>query len=276
MRIEDAGPRTWLLAGVAGWALLAWVLAAAGMGGRVAPLPDDPTMLQPLPPVRPAPPPRLGAPAQYAGIAARPLFSPDRQPAPFFLQGGDEQAESAAFDYQLTSVMITPRLKLAIIQPADGGESVRVRLGDAPESHPSWRLSGLSERSAVFEGPEGQRTLGLRVFDGVGGARPTEVGSPAPDAMSPGSAPAGAGTRASASAAPASRTDAPADSATDAGADTEATSDEAASTGAAPSPDDARMEAIRARIQARRARLHGEPAPVPPRPPLRQPPVQSP
>ncbi|KGM55181.1 hypothetical protein N799_03860 [Lysobacter arseniciresistens ZS79] len=273
MRIEDAGPRTWLLAGVAGWALLAWVLAAAGMGGRVVPLPDDPTLLQPLPPVRPAPPARLGAPGQYAGIAARPLFSPDRQPAPFFLQGGEE-AESTAFDYQLTSVMITPRLKLAIIQPADGGESVRVRLGDAPESHPSWRLSGLSERSAVFEGPEGQRTLGLRVFDGVGGARPTEVGSPSPDAMSPGAARPGAGARTSASAAPAPRSDAPADA--QAGANAEAESAEDASAGAAPSPDDARMEAIRARIQARRARLHGEPAPVPPRPPLRQPPVQSP
>ena len=47
MRIDDAGPRTWLLAGVAGWALVAWLLAVAGMGGRVEPLPDDPTLLQP-------------------------------------------------------------------------------------------------------------------------------------------------------------------------------------------------------------------------------------
>lgn len=273
MRIEDAGPRSWLLAGVAGWALLAWVLAAAGMGGRVERLPDDPTMLRPLPPVRPAPPPRLGPAEQYADIAGRPLFAPDRRPAPFFLQGGEE-VESTAFDYQLTSVMITPRLKLAIIQPADGSESVRVRLGDAPESHPAWRLSGLSERSAVFEGPEGQRTLGLRVFDGVGGARPIEVGASAPDPMSRGTAPA-AGARSAAGAIPAAGNDAPADANGSANPNADADAD-AQSAEDAPTTDAARMEAIRARIQARRARLHGEPAPTPPRPPARQPPVQSP
>ena len=41
MRLSDAGPRTWLLATVAGWALLAWVLALVGMGGRIGKLPDD-------------------------------------------------------------------------------------------------------------------------------------------------------------------------------------------------------------------------------------------
>src|SRR5690606_8281158 len=173
MRLENAGAPTWLLAGVAGWALLAWLLAAAGMGGRIEPLPDDPSLLKPLPAAAPASASRLGPLDQYAEIAARPLFSPDRQPQPFFLQGEGEQADDTAFDYVLTSVLITPGTKLAIIQPPDGSESVRVRLDQAPESHPAWRLIGISPRSAVFEGPEGQRNLVLRVFDGEGGAAST-------------------------------------------------------------------------------------------------------
>ena len=53
MRVDAAAPRTWLLAAVAAWALLTWLLAVAGMGGRVGVLPDDPTLRQPLPTPRP-------------------------------------------------------------------------------------------------------------------------------------------------------------------------------------------------------------------------------
>src|SRR5690606_23294166 len=93
VRLDDAGPRSWLLAGIAGWALAAWLLALAGMGGRVEPLADDPALLKPLPPVRPAPALRLGPPGQYEAIATRPLFSADRKPQPFFLQGEGDAVE---------------------------------------------------------------------------------------------------------------------------------------------------------------------------------------
>jgi len=180
VRLDDASPRTWLLAAAAGWALAAWLLAAAGMGGRVEPLEDDPSLLKPLPPVRPSPPLRLGPLGQYDAIASRPLFSEDRQPQPFFLQGEGDESEDRAFDYVLTSVLISPRLEMAILQPSQGGESVRVKLDQAPESHPAWRLVGVNQRSAVFEGPEGSRTLQLRVYDGVGGQRPTAIAPPPP------------------------------------------------------------------------------------------------
>ena len=232
MRLDDAGPRSWLLAGVAGWALAAWLLALAGMGGRVEPLADDPALLKPLPPARPAPVLRVGPPGQYEAIATRPLFSADRKPQPFYLQGEGDAVEQEAFDYVLTSVLITPRLKLAIIQPADGGMPARVRLDQAPESHPAWRLVGLGERSAVFEGPEGQRTLELRVYDGVGGERPTPLDPTATDDRVPVEPP------------PAAPVPPP------------AKVDDAA---AAPPPtDQAQMEAIRNRIEQRRARLRGE------------------
>ncbi|HEY0503562.1 MAG TPA: hypothetical protein VGD42_08710, partial [Lysobacter sp.] len=181
MRLDEAGPRTWLLAVVAGWAVLAWLLAVVGMGRHAPSLAPDPGLLRPLPQMRPPAPERLGPLSQYAQIGQRPLFTQDRQPKPFFMQGqGEGEGQQTAFDYQLTSVLITPGLRMAILQPADGSESVRVKLGEVPESHPSWRLTALDARSAVFEGPDGRREMVLRVFDGTGGQPPTAVGTAAP------------------------------------------------------------------------------------------------
>jgi general secretion pathway protein N len=171
VRLEDVSQRTWLLAAVAGWALAAWVLALAGMGGRVTPLADDPSLLQALPKPTRAPPERLGPFGQYAEIAARPLFSQDRRPQPFSL-GGDEDT-SDDFDYMLTSVLLVPQVKLAMVQPTGGGEPLRIKLGDSVAEAPAWRLVALDPRSAVFEGPAGRKTLELRVFDGTGGALPS-------------------------------------------------------------------------------------------------------
>lgn len=167
MRIDDAGPRTWLLAAAAGWSLCLWVLALAGMGGRIAVLPDDPSLLQPLPAPAPAAAGRLGPPGQYAAISTRPVLSPDRTPQPFSLrsEAAGEVVEER-FEYVLTGVLLTPGLQMAILQPAGGGESVRLRVGQAPDDAPSWRLVSLSPRAAVFEGPGGEQALELRSYDG--------------------------------------------------------------------------------------------------------------
>ena len=246
MRVDGAGPRTWLLATVAGWALLAWVLALAGMGGRAALLADDPGLLQPLPQPRPSPPERLGPLAQYAEIGARPLFAEDRRPHPFSLQSGDgEDAEVDAFDYVLTSVLITPQLHMAIVQPSQGGDSVRIKLGEAAEDIPAWRLVELNPRSAVFEGPEGRKSLDLRTFDGVGGPSPTAVHAPGDNANAP-----GAGS-------PARQPLSPPVVEADADDGTEATPVPAGST-PEPTTTEKQMDAIRKRIEARRAQLRQE------------------
>lgn len=65
MRIDDAGPRTWLLGAVAGWALVLWLLAVAGMGSRITPLEADPSLQQPLPVPAPAAAGRLGPASGY-------------------------------------------------------------------------------------------------------------------------------------------------------------------------------------------------------------------
>ncbi|ROU07690.1 general secretion pathway protein GspN [Lysobacter enzymogenes] len=244
MRFDDASPRTWLLATAAGWALLTWVLALAGMGRHVDPLPPDPSLVKPLPQARKSPPAALGPLTQYGEIAARPLFVDDRRPKPFFMQGkGEGENQQAAFDYLLTSVLITPQLSMAILQPADGSESVPVKLGEVPESHPAWRLTSLEPRRAVFEGPEGRRELDLRVYNGQGGQPPTAIAAP-PTAGRPVPQPQPA---------PPNRPPPPANAAPVQQPQPQPQPQPAEAS--APLTEQAQMEAIRKRIEARRQQL---------------------
>jgi general secretion pathway protein N len=240
VRLDSVGPRTWLLATLAGWALLAWLLALLGMGGHVSRLADDPSLRQALPQPRPSPPPRLGPLAQYAEIGARPLFSDDRRPKPFSLQPEGEGETANTFDYVLTSVLITPGLHMAIVQPTAGGDSIRIKLGESSEAAAAWRLVALNPRSAVFAGPEGEKTLNLRVYDGNGGEAPTQVRSePPPDTM-------------------VDATETTADAAVPAPSPPPKPVTQAPPAPAKPAPvatPEAQMEAIRKRIEARRAQL---------------------
>ena len=179
MRTDAIGPRTWLLAALAGWAVLAWLLALFGMGGSIRPLPADPTLVQALPQLHAPATERLGPIAQYSETGARPLFSESRQPQPFFISGEEGGEQPRSFDFVLSSVLITPALKMAILQTTEGGESVRVKLGESPESAPNWQLVEINPRSVVIAGPEGRQTLELRVFDGTGGQAPTAMSPPA-------------------------------------------------------------------------------------------------
>lgn len=261
MRTDVFAPRTWLLAAVAGWAVLAWVLALAGMGGRIAATDASADQARPLPQLPQAAPGPLGPLSQYSEIAARPLFSENRQPQPFFIDGGQSGQASNDFDYVLSSVMIVPGLQLAILQPREGGAaSVSFKLGEGNPRLPGWSLVELQPRGATFLGPQGPRKLPLRSFDGSGGAgpsatprtaatpaRPPQQGGarppqpPSPTAM-PGN-PLTAGVAAKAAAAQ--------------GAPPAAAPVPPPSTPTEPAPQtsEERMEAIRKRIQARRQQL---------------------
>lgn len=257
MRFDNASPRTWLLAATAAWAVVALLLALFGMGGRVATLPEDAALVRALPPLPKATPDRLGALERYGEIVSRPLFADDRRPHPFSLQPQGE-GEVKTFDYVLTSVMLTPTFKMAIIQPPDSSSPpLRIKLGEAHESLPNWRLQLLDARSAVFLGPEGERRLELRVFNGVGGEAPTAVtkidaprpeGLPAPPVTRP-----QAGNETAGPQGPAVVDPSPAASAAPGapGAPTRATPSQ-------PMTEQAQMEAIRKRIEARRAQLRQE------------------
>lgn len=252
MRVDSIAPRTWLLATLAGWALLLWVLALFGMGSSIATL-EDATVLRPVVQLRTPPPERIGPLAQYSETASRPLFSEDRRPQPFSLQPEGEAAPTPSFDFVLTSVLMAPGLQMAIVQPSAGGEPVRMKLGEAPDDAKGWRLVELHARSAVFEGPEGQKTLDLRTFDGNGGEAPTAVARPQPDAVArPTGTDMPTPTQVPAAPPPVKPVvTAPTKPAV-------AAPTAVAPAGAAPMTPEAQMDAIRKRIEARRAQLRAE------------------
>ncbi len=175
---------TLLLGAFAGWCLLLAVVAIAGLGGKFSEHPDDPGLAPPLP--------TLGSEAAeteprpldaYSEISQRPLFSPDRRPRSVELV--ETVPDTGAGDLTLTSVIITPELRMALLKAGENGEVLRVREGETLQGRPSWRLRELSPRQAELEGPEGIRTLALRVFDGRGGEVPTRVVAPIVQAEAP-------------------------------------------------------------------------------------------
>ncbi len=234
-RFERAGPATWLLAAGAAWALLLWIAALAGMGGRVATVAASDAGALPQP--KPAVPDRIGPLAQYAEAASRPLFTQDRRPRSFMAtgpEGGDGAAQSQSLDFILTGVLISPQVQLAVLQPSGGGEPQRVRVGKSPEGAAGWRLVEVQPRRAVFEGGGGQTALDLRTF-GAAGAPPAPQQVIATD---------GAAVPMPVPPAAANATDAPAEQ-----------------------PDNARIEEIRRRIEARRAQLRASGQSTNPAPP---------
>ena len=224
--LRHAGPLTWLLAGTAGWALLVWLGALLGMGGRIA----DPPVVAPAPLPQPGPvrADRMGPLVQYAEAGSRPLFTQDRRPRTFVASNpdGDAAASPAAtLDFVLTGVLISPQVRLAMLQPTGGGDAQRVREGHAPEGASGWRLVEVQPRVAIFEASDGSRSnLDLRTFGAAGAPGAARTGG---DAATPPPPPPAAAPAAVAAA----------------NAANEAV------------PDQARIEAIRRRIEARRAQL---------------------
>lgn len=164
-------PLTLLLGSAFLWSLCLLVLALAGLGGRFsdgAPGAEPP----PIPKVTlTRTESRLGPLGNYLEVGTRPLMMADRRPGrqPDADGGGTDE-----LDVMLTSVLITARLQAAIFTNTKDNATRRVRMGENIEGS-NWRLVQLAPRSAVVEGPSGQRTLELRVFNGVGGQAPTPV-----------------------------------------------------------------------------------------------------
>jgi general secretion pathway protein N len=280
-----ASARTWLLGATALWALLFWVLGLAGFGGRIERLPEDPALLQALPEAPNAAEERLGPLTQYTAVGERPVFTDNRRPQPFFINGGEGE-EQNTFDYVLTSVIVSPGLRLAILHPTGGGEPVRLKVGESPDGAPAWSLLSINPRSAEFAGPEGTQVIELRVFDGTGGEPPTAVAMPRLDSPMPGQQPGAAqagvvrpgssGGPGSPGGRPAGATEAPASAVP--GGTAAPASDKGRPGGAtaaqpptpqpsAPLTAEAQVEAIRQRIEARRAQLRRQaqqpPSPTP-------------
>ena len=67
---------------------------------------------------------------------------------------------------------------MAIITPTNGGQPIRMKQDEAPAEAQGWRLVSIEPRAATFVGPQGEKRMELRTFDGKGGAAPTNPAPP--------------------------------------------------------------------------------------------------
>ena len=245
---DTVRPLTLLLAAAGLWALSVLVLALAGLGSRF-PAPTATIEAPALPKITlTRTEPRLGAYANYMEVGQRPLLMPDRRPGTAPSADGEGTSD---LDVTLTSVMITSRLQVAILTDNKDASSRRVRMGETVAGS-NWRLVQLEPRRALLEGPTGQRELLLRVFDGKGGQAPTPSvvrAEPQPEA--------------DAQAAPSEGSQPqpppPAQTAERRVAETPTPAVRPEETGAAVTQEQ-QVEAIRRRIEARRAQMRAEAA----------------
>lgn len=217
----------WALAlAVAAWLGLGSRLPPAEGGGPPAPLPQVPTLADE----------RLADLSHYPQVVSRPLFNEGRRPQPYYI-GGDGQEQTAAV--RLSGVLITPQLSMATLS-GEGGLSLRLQLGGPAVQ--GWQLLELSERQATVLGPSGSQILPLAVYAGTGAAAaPATASAPAETATvsrgNTGPLPAPPPPQPQPGASPVPAAAAPAAAA------------------AANEPSAAQMQAIRARIQARREQM---------------------
>lgn len=167
-----------LLAGFVLWAGMVLLATFFGLGASFNPLPVDFSLAKPIPDVKIAQNKVVLGPIEsYAEVGTRPLLMFDRRPG--IVQAAPGDNSGAELDVTLGSVLITPNLKMAVFRENQGGAVRRVRLGDLIENS-GWRLVQLEPRRAVLEGPTGQRSLDLLVFNGKGGEAPTPVAAASP------------------------------------------------------------------------------------------------
>ncbi len=168
-------PLNWLLAALAVWALGFAIVALTGFGGRYTLQGDNASLAPALPSGRvTVSKPALQPLQAYAEASSRPLFYPDRKPTT--AKAVDTPADQP-LDVVLTSVIITPQLRMAIVHDNASSKSLGVREGQPIVGGPQgWKLVEVTPRQAIFEGSGGRSTLDLRVFNGQGGEAPTANG----------------------------------------------------------------------------------------------------
>lgn len=169
---------TWLFGAIAAWAVACTMIALSGFGGGYSLLPDDRALIKDPGKIQSgAARSSMGPLESYAEAYNHPLFYPDRKPMAVHVSGAGTATEKA-LDVALTSIIITPTLKMAIVEDPKTKESYRVREGQPiGGSYGGWKLTGIAKRSATFDGgSQGQNTIDLRIFDGKGGEEPTRMG----------------------------------------------------------------------------------------------------
>lgn len=132
-------------------ALWLMLLAGVGRGERWNP----PHAASPLPATAGATDlPRMQPLQEFALVWQKPLFNPDRKPAVRAADG------SAPGDLELTGVIITPTLRMALLHDKTGDRQLRLRVGESlPDGSVS--LVELHPRSALVDASGGRVELKL-------------------------------------------------------------------------------------------------------------------
>lgn len=131
--------------------LLLVLLGGVGRGTRWAP----PRTLPALPSADRADLPQAAPLQQFSVVWAKPLFNPDRKPVAHASAGGSNLG-----DLQLTGIIITPSLRMALLHDKGGNREIRLRQGDSlPDG--SVTLVEVQQRSAVFDSAAGRTELKL-------------------------------------------------------------------------------------------------------------------
>ena len=129
---------------------------------------------------------KLEAWGDYAVVLDRPIFNEDRKPTPVSADANasDTAGEATAkpLNATLTSIIMTPDVKLAIVKNNDTGESEVIRIGRplAGEQN-GWKLVEVSPRGATFEGQGlGRQALELAVNESSSGVQKVPAAGPEP------------------------------------------------------------------------------------------------
>ncbi|WP_426687406.1 hypothetical protein [Rhodanobacter ginsengiterrae] len=143
----------WLMVGaIALGALLLMLLLGVGRGVHW----DAPRARAPLPPAgNPANLPQPLPLQQFALVWQKPLFAPDRKPTAAAADGGSQLG-----DLELTGVILTPTLHMALLHDRQANREVRLREGESlPDG--SVKLVEVHARSAIFDASSGRTELKL-------------------------------------------------------------------------------------------------------------------
>lgn len=133
-------------------AALLLLLSGIGRGAQW----DAPRPLAALPPAgNPADLPQPLPLQQFALVWQKPLFSPDRKPVARAADGG-----SSLGDLELTGIILTPDLRMALLHDKNGDKQVRLHEGESlPDG--SVKLVEVRPRSALFDSSAGRTELKL-------------------------------------------------------------------------------------------------------------------
>lgn len=133
-------------------ALFVLLLSGVGRGVHWS----SPRVLPPLPPAGnsanlPQPKPLQ----QFAMVWQKPLFNPDRKPMAHAAAGGSNLG-----DLELTGIIITPDMRMALLHDKNAHKEIRLREG-ATLPDGSVTLIEVHQRSAVFDSSAGRTELKL-------------------------------------------------------------------------------------------------------------------